>query len=74
MARDQEYPPFSGRLPDSQRGAELTAGRGALWSGALSLTGMDGLQASDQRKNIRQKKTKSLFYSSKAKIDHTDTI
>ena len=27
--------PFSGRLPDIQQGAELTAGSGALWSGVL---------------------------------------
>ena len=42
LARDQEYcwmrmqPPFSGRLPDFQKGAELTAGSGALWSGVLA--------------------------------------
>ena len=33
-------PPFSGRLPDFQKGAELTAGSGALWSGVLYKAGM----------------------------------
>ena len=41
-------PPFSGRLPDFQKGAELTAGSGALWSGVL-LPGGD-LHLFSQRK------------------------